>query len=405
MFEDDKYKESDLMMISILEEGVEEVPAGVWDAVSEGLDKASGKKAVVLMWRRAAVGFGVAAALALGFVLNHDKGIDPVQEDMIAVVEPAASEEVPMEDDAFATDIMIAQVRETPMPKTIGRQPSVPVSVNDITAMPERQESTSEDVDDVAEVPSARQQSQPVKGQPEEEHMFNDEYADSDWVEEKERGKARTSLVLSGIAGTNGTQTKPGGQGMLRQPSISTAPPRTGVKETSTRSTYGIPVSFGAGVKIDFTDRWSLGVGLNYTLLTRRFYGSYTDVNEHGSIVMNTQTDIRNTQNYVGIPVNAFYNIVDTRHLNFYTYAGGTVERCVSDKYQLLGKDITHSEKAKGVQLSANLGIGVEFLLGDYLGLYIDPSLRYYFDNGQPKSIRTDQPLMLGFEMGLRVKL
>ena len=54
---------------------------------------------------------------------------------------------------------------------------------------------------------------------------------------------------------------------------------------------------------------------------------------------------------------------------------------------------------------SVNLGIGVEFLLGDYLGLYIDPSLRYYFDNGQPKSIRTDQPLMLGFEMGLRVKL
>ena len=59
----------------------------------------------------------------------------------------------------------------------------------------------------------------------------------------------------------------------------------------------------------------------------------------------------------------------------------------------------------KRVQLSANLGIGVEFLLGDYLGLYVDPSLRYYFDNGQPASIRTAQPLMLGFEMGLRVKL
>ena len=192
---------------------------------------------------------------------------------------------------------------------------------------------------------------------------------------------------------------------MIRQPSISSAPPKTGVKETSTRSTYGIPLSFGAGVKIDFTDRWSLGVGLNYTLLTRRFYGSYTGVNEQGSIEMSIQTDIRNTQNYVGIPVNAFYNIVNSRHLNFYTYAGGTVEKCVSDKYQLLGKDITHTEKAKGVQLSADLGVGVEFLLGDYLGLYIDPSLRYYFDNGQPASIRTAQPLMLGFEMGLRVKL
>ena len=57
MFEDNKYKESDLMMRSILEDGVEEVPAGVWDAVAEGLDKASRKKTVVLMWRRTAVGF------------------------------------------------------------------------------------------------------------------------------------------------------------------------------------------------------------------------------------------------------------------------------------------------------------------------------------------------------------
>ena len=37
--------------------------------------------------------------------------------------------------------------------------------------------------------------------------------------------------------------------------------------------------------------------------------------------------------------------------------------------------------------------------------MYIDPSLRYYFNCNQPKSIRTVQPLTLGFEMGLRVKL
>ena len=63
------------------------------------------------------------------------------------------------------------------------------------------------------------------------------------------------------------------------------------------------------------------------------------------------------------------------------------------------------NEKVKGVQLSANAGIGVEFALGRHVGLYIDPSLRYYFDNGQPKSIRTAQPLMFGFETGLRVNL
>lgn len=400
MFEDNKYKESDLMMRSILEDGVEEVPAGVWDAVAEGLDKASRKKTVVLMWRRTAVGFGVAAALAVGLVLNHGDNdiVKPVQDDMIAVVEPVQTEMSSTEDDAFATDVMMAEVREKPLPKTIRKQPAIPVDMKEITSVQEMTETAPA-------APAAPAAAEDEVSSGEMTYRFNEEYEPSEWEEEKERRKVGTSLVISGIAGTNGTQAKPGGQGMLKQPSISSAPPKTGIKETSTRSTYGIPVSFGAGVKIDFTDRWSLGVGLNYTLLTRRFYGSYTEVNEQGSIVINTQTDIRNTQSYVGIPVNAFYNIVDTRHLNFYTYAGGAVERCVSDKYQLLGKDITHSEKAKGVQLSVNLGIGVEFLLGDYLGLYIDPSLRYYFDNGQPKSIRTDQPLMLGFEMGLRVKL
>lgn len=405
MFEDNKYNESDLVMRSILDEGVEEVPAGVWDAVSEGLDKASRKKTVVLMWKRAAVGFGVAAALAVGLVLNHgideDALITTGQEDMIAVVEqtPVTDSEV---DDAFETDVMVAQVREIPRRNDIKHQPSVPVAVDEPAFVEEQPAPETEVQQEVAQ-PQENQ----VATDDALSYRFSEEYAPSDWEEEEEREprKIGTSLVLSGIASTNGTNSKPGGQGMMKQPSISSAPPKTGVKETSTKSTYGIPVSFGAGVKLDLTDRWSLGAGLNYTLLTRRFYGSYIEVNDQGSIVTNTQTDIRNTQNYLGIPVNAFYNIVDSPRLNFYAYAGGAVEKCISDKYQLLGKDITHSEKVKGVQLSANLGIGVEFLLGDYLGLYIDPSLRYYFDNGQPASIRTAQPLMLGFEMGLRVKL
>ena len=328
----------------------------------------------------------------------------PQQDDMIAVVESDPMDNPSSEDDAFATDVMIAEVRNVKhQAPTMAKVVDDKSAASDNPNVPEVGESLTdsepEDIQVVQDEPVAK------AGNDDLTYRFKEEYEPSDWVEEKERDKVGTSLVISGIAGTNGTQTRPGGAGMLRQPSISSAPPKTGVKETSTRSIYGIPLSFGAGVKVDLNEKWSLGAGFNYTLLTRRFYGSYTKVNEQGSIEMNIQTDIRNTQNYVGIPVNLFYNIVDSRHLNFYTYAGGSVEKCVSDKYQLIGKDITHTEKVRGLQLSANLGIGVEFLLGDYIGLYIDPSLRYYFDNGQPASIRTAQPLMLGFEMGMRVRL
>ena len=115
---------------------------------------------------------------------------------------------------------------------------------------------------------------------------------------------------------------------------------------------------------------------------------------------------VRNTQHYVGIPLNAYYEIVSKDFINLYAYAGGTAEKCVLCNYEVLTDPvINHREDVGGVQLSANAGIGVEFMLGQYVGLYLDPSLRYYFNCKQPKSIRTAQPLMLGFEMGLRFKL
>ena len=214
----------------------------------------------------------------------------------------------------------------------------------------------------------------------------------------------KTSLTLSGLTGTNSAQNS-ARRNLIKRPSISKAPAKTGIKETSTNSTYGIPLSFGAGVKFDFTPKWSLGVGVNYSLLSRKFYGEYQKVDASGIIESSTSSDITNTQHYIGIPVNAFYNIVNSKSVNFYAYAGGAVEKCIADKYALANTSITHKEVPAGVQWSANVGIGAEFMIGNHLGLYIDPSLRYYFDNGQPKSIRTAQPFMLGFEMGLRVRL
>ena len=63
-----------------------------------------------------------------------------------------------------------------------------------------------------------------------------------------------------------------------------------------------------------------------------------------------------------------------------------------------------YKEEIQGVQWSANLGLGVEFMFGKHLGLYLDPSVRYYFSCQQPKSIRTAQPVMLGLELGLRTR-
>ena len=399
MFEDKNINEFDQMMKSILDEGREEVPASVWEGVSAGLDKAEKHKTVVLWWRRAAVGTAVAAAVVAGVIFNHTPQQELVPQagdsGMIAVIEPA--EEIVTEETEIVIPDMIAEAEPVVKPVRNAVIKTADEAIEVVTDVAP----TDEIPADVVPADKAPADEAPAD---EKKVETKKEYFPEDWGEETPERKADVSLVLSGLASTNDAQSQ-NRMGPMKAPSVNPAPKKTGTTETSTKATYGIPVSFGAGVKIDFNERWSLGVGANYTLLARKFYGKYTKVTEAGGIENSISSDIRNTQHFVGIPVNAYYNIISKDRINLYAYAGGTVEKCVSDNYNVLGTSTYHKEKAEGVQLSADAGIGVEFMLGKHMGLYIDPSLRYYFDCGQPKSIRTVQPLMFGFEMGFRFRL
>lgn len=161
---------------------------------------------------------------------------------------------------------------------------------------------------------------------------------------------------------------------------------------------YSIPVSVGIGAKIRLSKRFDLGIGLNYTIMSRKLAGEFNG--EYYS-------EIRNIQQYIGIPVNLYYNIIGNDKISLYIQAGGAVERGISDLYRMTGADnsvITHHEPVKGVQFSVSAGIGIEYWFSSVAGVYFDPTIRYYFDNYQAKSIRTDQPLQTGFEIGVRFR-
>lgn len=161
---------------------------------------------------------------------------------------------------------------------------------------------------------------------------------------------------------------------------------------------YSIPVSVGIGAKIRLSKRFDLGIGLNYTIMSRKLAGEFNG--EYYS-------EIRNIQQYIGIPVNLYYNILGNDKISLYIQAGGAVERGISDLYRMTGADnsvITHHEPVKGVQFSVSAGIGIEYWFSSVAGVYFDPTIRYYFDNYQAKSIRTDQPLQTGFEIGVRFR-
>jgi len=39
------------------------------------------------------------------------------------------------------------------------------------------------------------------------------------------------------------------------------------------------------------------------------------------------------------------------------------------------------------------------------MGIYIEPTVSHYFDNNQPKSIRTVQPTQFRMELGIRFRI
>lgn len=393
--------DQDLIFRSILEEGMEPAPAHVWDRIEEDLDRIARRRMVMLRFRRTAAGVAAAAILALGMFMDWGTEKDLVSpaagEGMIAVVEQV---EEPASTSVEETE------EKVPDLLTMAAKPA-------ITHRSAKEETgISEGPVTIPAATSEEETYGPVVTEPEKPRKTKDTYTydNSDrfpdvWTEEERKyDRNRISFVLSGLTGTNsaqnGTRVNP-----VRRPGISAAPKKTGIKETSTNTTYGIPVSVGAGVRIEFAPRWSVGAGLNYTLLTRKFYGTYNFVSEQGKLLRDVSSDIRNSQHYIGIPVNIYYDIVDRKDVHFYAYAGSTADKCISDRYQVLGTDITHTEKVKGMQFSANLGLGAEFIAGEHIGIYFDPNLKYYFDNRQPKSIRTAKPLMFGFEVGLRFHL
>lgn len=400
MIEDKHNADFDFLMRSILENGREEVPDHIWDAVSDGLDTIARRKRLALLWRRTAVSCSIAAALAAGlFFAFREVTIPDNGEGMVAVVGGGDTEQSGIMETCILT---ARQTEPESLPDNAAPQAETVAVAGSASDFIKQIQVNTTAADD-ASAKDTGNTSRPV----------SDNIGSGmrqDWPEDEDKADGKhiqASFVLSGITGTNSTRSL-AKQNLMKSPTVPSSVPKTGITETSTNTTYGIPVSFGMGVKIDFTKRWSLGTGLNYTLLSRKFYGNYTKATPEGEVEFSQSSDIRNTQHYVGIPLTVFFNIVSNKYVNFYAYSGGTVEKCISDRYEILsatGSRLTHKEAVKGVQLSANIGIGAEFMIGEHLGIYVDPSLRYYFDNGQPKSIRTAQPLMLGFEMGIRARL
>lgn len=434
---------------AIMDNAEEEVPGRVWDSLSARLDgiEYSGKRRRGIMpWLRYSSAVAAAAAVALGVFFGvrssgpevQDNAIASSEQDTISVIPPAGDRDMLPSDghrSAMGSGTRIAEadiravstdgqetISETGNTGIVGTEDRVPTTVpdggyqggnddnTDIKTGADNADGTGTGAGNKDGTDRDGSIASQIRNSSADTYMadvWDAGFSDDD--EDKGRSGIHTALTISGLASSNSRSGN--SSGGISRPMMSVSRPGSAtegspVKENEGSCNYGIPLSFGLGAKIIFTPRWSLGVGVNFSMLSRTFSGTYTTYAEDGAPTVTPYSKIRNVQSYVGIPVNAYFSIVKSKAVDFYAYAGGTVEKCVSNRFRMAETDGLYREKVEGFQFSANAGLGVEFIVADMLGIYIDPSIRYYFpDERQPKSIRTIQPLTLGFEMGFRVRL
>ena len=386
-----------------MENARQDAPDGMWEAIESRLPQPHAAPAV--WWRRAGFAMALAAAAAAAvFLLNKPSATNTyeTEQNLIAEILPqedsrssllADSHEQPAEPSAAQPAVPL--LRPTPAPAaTEATEPAPEISA---PAEAEPAAEQAREPEQARPQQQAAPQETPARDKPVIIEMKENPFAA---VEEPYHARRRTQLQVNGLVGGNDASQMPFAHSLVMGAKAVDAA-GTVISE-NTESVYGIPLSFGLGARFYLSGRFSIGTGVSYSLLTRSFNGVYTSPGND-----RVAGDIRHTIQYIGVPLNLYYDILDTDILQFYVFGGGAAEKALSNKYVIKGESgpVNYSTQVKDLQWSAGLGLGVQFRLADHVGLYLDPSARYFFDCNQPKSIRTKKPFTFGFEAGLRFDL
>lgn len=392
----DRNNDFDLQVREMLKDAEEKVPSRVWSAVSDRIAKPAAGSSPV--WWKWALGAGVAAFAALSAIFlvpDAGRGVEDVTKNATAEVITPQPPSTVTEEESPAEDIILSNYDSRKISRYIAQ------SKVDVSTVTEMSEAAVEM--EMAEAAEAEETSGDVKAESADHtdskalsrdtesrknigntNIWGDPFAEPEVRKKTKRMSITVDGALLGNDSERAEMARPwmGGFGTNG----------LGMQELST-STYGIPLSFGIGVRFSLNDKFSIGTGINYSLLSRKFDGSY-----QGRI-----GEVTHNLHYIGIPVNLYYNVLQSNSIKFYAFGGGEAEYGISNRYTL--NNATYTDPVEGLQYSAAIGIGVEFKISNLIGIYIDPSARYYFNCRQPNSIRTVQPFMLNFEAGLRFSL
>ena len=162
---------------------------------------------------------------------------------------------------------------------------------------------------------------------------------------------------------------------------------------------HRLPVSVGLNVRKYLTPRLGVETGLVYSYLR-------SQAQIEGAFGYQYTQKVH----YLGIPLSLTYSVLDRKRLDFYFIGGVMVEKAISATGQVdvfngatRVSSATNRLSANGVLGSVHVGTGFGYNFVDRLGLYVEPSVNYYFRNdNQPITYRTANRWNINIRMGLR---
>lgn len=151
------------------------------------------------------------------------------------------------------------------------------------------------------------------------------------------------------------------------------------------------PISVGMQVGFHLLPKLKLSTGLVYTKVSSDFISGVSD----------TRTVSTQDLHYMGIPLNLSYSVWEYKGLHTYVTAGGEGAVNIKNHTETDGEE--KESKRDKMQWSTNASVGIQYDFIPQLGVYVEPGMKYYFDNGsQIENIFKDKKLNFNIQFGLR---
>lgn len=407
-----------------------DAPEGLWEGISRRMPKLNDggmlthkpqRTAKFRMWRVAGVAAAASVALVIGYSFLGNSAKDNINIATNTTKHPnmLASSQKPLGNEPTGVSADQAMHSEDDLlseqPKLANASTEQPTLASastetDVKEIGSKEENSKEENKQTETKTAKREDSYVLPKNPDNNLLaFNDMTERSGDEDAPSRWSVSTGAM--GGLGASGTTIAYGDHLVLSSPGVADTKdsPMLDMNtinrdiETKTEYEHHLPIRIGLSVAYALTDRLSISSGLTYT----RLASDIKDASRESKYIGEQRL------HYVGIPVNVSYKVASFRWLGLYGTAGVLAEKCVSGttdegyvENNTMKYTNTQDISSKPLQMSVNAGVGIQFDFIDNVGIYAEPGLSYYFDDGSAlQTIYKEKPLNFNLNVGVRFKL